>query len=169
MPLKGRTLPAGLPEYRSPFEGYNEVLDRYSEWLLAQRAQGWEVVDTHGPMNRFLAERRRGDPNFVLARDGVHANAEGHWLIAREFLRYLGAPDEIVSSDSPDALQKSCPRGVEVLQLVQQRQRLLKDAWLTQVGHVRPGMSKGKPLPEAEHEAEELESKIRSLTAVPCR
>jgi hypothetical protein len=56
-----------------------------------------------------------------------------------------------------------------VLQLVQQRQRLLKDAWLTQVGHVRPGMSKGKPWPEAEHEAEELESKIRSLTAVPCR
>ena len=59
VPLKGRTLPAGLAEYPSPFEGYNQVLDRYSEWLLAQRAKGWEVVDIHGPMNRFLAERRR--------------------------------------------------------------------------------------------------------------
>jgi lysophospholipase L1-like esterase len=168
LPLKGRTLPVGLPEYRSPYEGYNEVLDRYSEWLISQRAQGWEVVDAHGPMNRFLAERRRSDPNFVLARDGVHANAQGHWLIAREILRYLGAPDEIFSSDSPEALVNSCPGGAEVLKLVQQRQRLLKDAWLTHVGHSRPGMNKGKPLPEAEREAEELESKIRALTDVPC-
>ena len=168
LPLKGRTSPAGLTEYRSPYVGYNEVLDRYAEWLLAQRAQGWEVVDAHGPMNRYLAERRRSDPNFVLARDGVHANAQGHWLIAREILRYLGAPDEIVSSDSPDALVNSCPRGAEVLKLVQQRQRLLKDAWLTHVGHLRPGMNKGKLLPEAERDAEELESKIRALTNVPC-
>ena len=168
VPLKGRTLPAGLSEYRSPFEGYNEVLDRYSEWLINQRAQGWEVVDAHGPMNRFLAERRRRDPNFLLARDGVHANAQGQWLIAREILRYLGAPDAIVSSDSPDAVVNSCPRGAEVLKLVQQRQRLLKDAWLTHVGHVRAGMSKGKPLGEAERDAEELEAKIRALTDVPC-
>jgi lysophospholipase L1-like esterase len=167
-PLQGRTLPAGQTEYRSPFEGYNEVLDRYSAWLLAQRAEGWQVVDSHGPMNRFLAERRRNDPNFVLARDGVHANAQGHWLIAREILRYLGASEEIVSSDSLDALVNSCPRGAEVLKLVQQRQRMSKDAWLTHVGHVRPGMNKGKPLPEAEREAEELESKIRALTDVPC-
>ena len=62
----------------------------------------------------------------------------------------------------------SCPRGAEVLKLVQQRQRLLKDAWLTHVGHVRPGMSKGKPLGEAERDAEELEAKIRALTDVPC-
>ena len=36
-PIKERTLPAGLAEYRQPYAGYNEVLDRYSEWLLAQR------------------------------------------------------------------------------------------------------------------------------------
>ena len=168
LPLKGRALPAGLAEYRSPFVGYNEVLDRYTEWLISQRTQGWEVVDAHGPMNRFLAERRRSDPGFVLARDGVHANALGHWLIAREILRYLGAPEEIVSSDSPDALMNACPRGAEVLKLIQQRQRLLKDAWLTYVGHRRPGMNKGKPLAEAEREAEELEAKIRALTDVPC-
>ncbi|PYK01725.1 MAG: hypothetical protein DME23_03510 [Verrucomicrobia bacterium] len=163
VPLKGRTLPAGLAEYQSPYEGYNEVLDRYSEWLLAQRAQAWEVVDAHGPMNRFLAEHRRTDPNFILARDGVHANDRGHWLIAREILRYLGASDEIVSSDKPDALVDSIPRGAELLKLVQQRQRLLKDAWLAHVGHNRPGMNKGKPLVEAEREAEELDRKIHAL------
>src|SRR5256885_15996660 len=100
-------------------------------------------------MNRFLAEHRRADPNFILAGDGVHANTQGHWLIAREFLRYLGAPDEIVSSDDADAFINSIPRGAEILKLVQQRQRLLKDAWLTDIGHMRPGMNKGKPLPDA--------------------
>jgi lysophospholipase L1-like esterase len=164
VPLQGRTLPAGLAEYRSPYEGYNEVLDRYSEWLIAQRGQGWQVVDAHEPMNRFLAEQRRANPKFLLAGDGVHANTQGHWLIARELLRYLGAPDAIVSADNAEALVKLHPRGTDVLKLVQQRQRLLKDAWLTFVGHVRPGMSKGQPLAVAEREAAEIEVKIKSLT-----
>ena len=57
----------------------------------------------------------------------------------------------------------SIPRGAELLKLVQQRQRLLKDAWLAHVGHNRPGMNKGKPLVEAEREAEELDRKIHAL------
>ena len=114
-------------------------------------------------MSRFVAERRRLDPKFQLAGDGVHVNTQGHWLIAREFLRHLGAPDEIVSADNAEALIKSNPRGAEILKLVQQRQRLLKDAWLTHVGHVRPGMNKGKPLPEAEREAAALTSQIQAI------
>ena len=163
MPLQGRTLPAGLAEYRSPYEGYNEVLDRYSEWLLAQRTQGWEVVDAHGPMNRFLAEYRRADPNFMLARDGVHANAQGHWLMAREILRYFGAPAKIVSSDAADPMVNSHIRGAEILKLVQQRQHLLKDAWLTHVGHKRPDTPKGIALADAQRKAAVLDEEIRKL------
>lgn len=163
IPLKGRTLPAGLPEYKSPYEGYNQVLDRYSEWLLGQRGEGWEVIDAHGPLNRFLAEHRRTDPNFRFAGDGVHLNAQGHWLIAREILRHLGAPADLVSDDTPATLLKSHPRAADVLKLVQQRQRLLKDAWLTSVGHLRPGMKKGRSLPEAQTEAEGIGAKIRDL------
>src|SRR5882724_2592418 len=36
VPIRKATLPAGLAEYRQPYEGYNEVLDRYSEWLIEQ-------------------------------------------------------------------------------------------------------------------------------------
>jgi lysophospholipase L1-like esterase len=156
LPLKGRTLPAGLEEYRSPYEGYNEVLDRYSEWLLQQRANGWEVIDVHGPMNRFLAEKRAKNPTFILAGDGVHANSQGHWLIAREVLRDLGAPSALISPETPVALLQLSPRAPEILKIVRQRQRLLKDAWLTEIGHLRPGMNKGKPLAEAQREAEKL-------------
>ena len=161
LPLKGRTLPAGLAEYRSPYEGYNEVLDRYSEWLMGQK--DWEVIDAHGPMNRFIANQRRTKPDFKLAGDGVHINRQGHWLIAREILRHFGAPAEIVADDTPGTLLRLHPKGAEVLKLVQQRQRLLKDPWLTHVGHLRPGMQAGKPLSEAQAEIEEIGKKIQAL------
>lgn len=166
-PLKGRALPAGRDEYRSPYEGYNEVLDRYAQWLAEQRAQGWTVIDIHAPLNRFLAEKRKEQPQFLLAGDGVHANTQGHWLMAREFLRDLGAPPSLTSSERPDALLALQPKAAEVLKLVQQRQRLLKDAWLTSVGHVRPGMNKGKPLAEAQGEAARIGEQIAQLTRAP--
>ncbi|MCC7376709.1 MAG: hypothetical protein IT581_18765 [Verrucomicrobiales bacterium] len=165
LPLAGHTLPAGRDEYRSPYEGYNDVLDRYSDWLVAQRAQGWKVIDIHGPMNRFLAEKRRSDPKFVLAGDGVHANTQGHWLIAREILRDLGAPNTIVDSDSPAPLLASHPRGTDLLGLVQRRQRLLKDSWLSETRHTRPGMGAGRPLVEAQHTADSLDEEIRRVRA----
>jgi lysophospholipase L1-like esterase len=162
-PIKGHTLPAGLSEYRQPYEGYNQVLDRYSEWLLSERTNGWTVIDAHAPMNRFIAERRREQPNFILAGDGVHANAQGHWLIAREILRYLGAPENITASDNPSELLKLNKNGMEILSLVQKRQRLLKDTWLTETRHLRPGMNKGKPLDEAQKEAAKIELRLQSL------
>ena len=67
-------------------------------------------------------------------------------------------------ADSPDAWLKSNPRGPEKSKRVQQRQRTLKDAWLTHVGHARPGMAKGKPLADAEQAAAEVTVKIRALT-----
>jgi lysophospholipase L1-like esterase/pimeloyl-ACP methyl ester carboxylesterase len=165
VPLKGRTLPAGRDEYRQPYEGYNEVLDRYAEWLLAQRANGWDVVDAHELMNRHLAEHRKQDAGYHLAGDGVHIDATGHWLIARALLVHLGAPAEFASMTNASAMLSTYPRGAELLRLIQQRQRLLKDAWLTAVGHQRPGMDKGVPLADAENQALELDGKIRALAA----
>ncbi len=166
VPLKGHTLPAGRAEYRQPYEGYNDVLDRYSAWLLERRADGWDVVDAHGPMNRFLSERRAIDPNFRLAGDGVHINPTGHWLIAREVLIHLGAPASLRDREDPAMVIEQHPRGARVRSLVQQRQRLLKDPWLTAVGHLRPGMNKGLPLADARKQAAELGTKLRSLSSV---
>jgi pimeloyl-ACP methyl ester carboxylesterase len=55
------------------------------------------------------------------------------------------------------------PQGAEFLKLVQQRQQLLKDAWLTDIGHQRPGMNKGLPLSEAQQKAAALEEKMHAL------
>jgi lysophospholipase L1-like esterase len=163
MPIKDRTLPSGLAEYRSPYAGYNEVLDRYSEWLLAQRTNGWAVVDAHGPMNRHLAAHRQQDPGYRLADDGVHINATGHWIVAQQILRHLGAPAEVAAMPDAKAMLAISAGGAELLELIQQRQRVLKDAWLTEVGHQRPGMNKGLPLAEAQQQAAGLEKRIRAL------
>ncbi|MCC6822191.1 MAG: hypothetical protein IT579_15780, partial [Verrucomicrobia subdivision 3 bacterium] len=55
--------------------------------------------------------------------------------------------------------------GQALLKLIQQRQRMMKDAWLTDVGHQRPGMNQGLPLAEATTQATALEKEIRQLAA----
>ncbi len=162
VPIREKTLPAGLPEYRQPFEGYNTVLDRYSEWLLAQRQASWEVVDLHAPMNKFLADQRAKDSAFRLANDGVHMNATGHWLAAKAILTHWGATD-LANVDDATAMLAGRPNGDKVLALVQQRQRLLKDAWLRETRHLRPGMKEGLPLEEAKAKAAELDRQISEL------
>lgn len=163
LPIKDRTLPAGRAEYTQPYEGYNAVLDKYSEWLLAQRAQGWEVVDIHGPINEFLAVKRKSDPAYTLSGDGVHPNDIGHWLMARPLLVYLGGPAEIATWEDSREMVARYPKWGDLLKLVQQRQRMLKDAWLTDIGHQRPGMNKGIPLVEAQQKAAALETKMSDL------
>jgi lysophospholipase L1-like esterase len=166
VPIKAKTLPAGLAEYRQPYEGYDDVLHRYSEWLLAQRASGWDVVDVHGPMQRFLAQERARDPGFRLANDGVHVNATGHWIIAREVLLHWGLPaPELAGTTSCEQVLSTRPHGLDVLNLVAQKQRLLKDAWLTATGHKRPGMKQGIPLEQADQRAGALDADIRKVIA----
>lgn len=218
---------------------YNGVLDRYSEWLVSQRASGWTVIDIHGPMNAHLAARRKQNPKFVLAGDGVHAGTTGHWLMtqalidamfgwphtqplaevdgeflgtdeqmivpmpvdptwdadsleltsAREYFATFNLRSSIAKSPRYDVLQKGEPIGyvaahelrtgqsnltqltsfaptqqaAELLKLIQRRQRLQGDAWLNDVGHLRPGMSKGKLVAEANAEAAELNQQIAKL------
>jgi lysophospholipase L1-like esterase len=256
LPIQKSTLPAGRTDYPSgsPYVGYDEVLGRYSRWLLDKRRLGWDVADVHGPMARHLLKRRRTSPDYRLAGDGVHTNAYGHWLIAEAVLRAwntaaeadwmglrlhhpetlpssTGNPDvppqdirftwhahrlppvdpawdprviadervmahwyrltvSVVGAPAPryrltvndiDAgvvTREQLAHGVDIapavlrkgedtqlLPLIRERQRLLTDAWLTAVGHQRPGMAHGLPLEEAQRQADALEAKITPLVA----
>lgn len=164
LPIQARTLPAGLAEYRSPYSGYNEVLDRYSAWLVSQRTAGWQVVDIHTAMNEHLQDERTRNPAYRLADDGVHINGTGHWIIAAELGRALGL-DRFARARSLKDLLATHPRGAEVLSAVEKRQRLQKDCWLGAVGHLRPGMAKGKPPAEVEPLAAKLERDIQALAS----
>jgi len=156
--------PPTFDEVKGGHTGYNDTLDRYSDWLLARCVSGWGVVDLHGPMSRYLAEHRRRDPNFFLARDGVHCDDIGHWIFAKQILLHLGAKDVADAGDAR-AMLAGHPHGAEILKVVQEKQRMMKDAWLTDTGHKRPGMKRGLPLPEAQAKAAELDQRIHKLAA----
>ena len=157
LPIKARTLPAGLDAYPGPFEGYNAVLDAYSEWLLAKaKSDHWVVLDLHGPMNAALAAARQSDPAFTFSKDGIHPGDAGHLLMAHPLLTAWDLP--VTADGAPDH-----PNGPAILALIKQKQALLRDAWLTQTGHQRPGVKPGLPLAEAQAKAAELDTEARRL------
>lgn len=159
-PIRNRTLPAGLDHYKQPYKGYDDVLFLYGEWLLAQQVEGWLVIDIHGPMKRVLNRSRETNPDFILAGDGVHANAQGHWIMAREVLKALEVSIPGLQNDTPDEWVGSDPALARIRQLVARKQSILKDAWLNHVGHLRPGMRAGVSIYEAAEQARELDVEI---------
>lgn len=141
-------------------DGYNQTLDAYARWLLAQRdSLRWEVADVHFPMNQFLLDKRKTEPSFKLANDGVHPGESGHWLMAKAVLSYLGEP----VSEAPDVMSTLAihPKAEDILSLVSQRQALMKDAWLTATGHKRPEMATGMPMPAARQVYDQIERQLR--------
>ena len=162
-PLAARNKPGadGQPPAKT-LGGYNEVLDRYAAWLLEQRAKGWRVIDLHGPMNAFIETQRKTNPDFVFAGDGVHANDAGHALIAGQLLAGL-APAELEAWHKIQGAEFfQTPKGKAFTGAIRQRGRILADAWLNDIGHLRPGMAKGLPPDEAQAKAAELEKQIRA-------
>ena len=149
LPIAKNLLPAGLDAYIRPFAGYDDVLATYSAWLVSQRVQGWTVLDLHTAMKQAIAGHRKTTPDFTFARDGVHCDDAGNRVIAKVVADYLGLT---LGDENP-----------AILKQVEQKQRRLKDSWLTTTGHKRPGMGKGLPLPEAEKQAAELDQAARAL------
>ena len=127
---------------------YNEVLHKYSEWLVKQKDDDWIIIDLHGPMSHELLERRKSNPDFTFQPDAVHPNPEGHRFIAEKLIAWFGGalPDK---SDT------------QIKKLVTQRLKLRRDAYLAGAGHKRPGISAGLPIAQAEQEAEKITKHIQ--------
>lgn len=152
LPLRkaGKLLPAGQDKYAwfSIYENYDqEVLQRYAEWIMQQGDRVEMLIDLHTPVNAYVASRRQQDPDFSMSPDGVHVNQEGHRIMAEAILAAWGVKSD--PQPHPD-----------LLKLVAQRQLILHRAWLSEVGHKRPGVQAGLPLPEAQASAAEMEQQI---------
>jgi lysophospholipase L1-like esterase len=143
---------------------HDKNLARYTEWLLSKRADGWDVVDIHTPMRRALDEGRTKDPAFKFAADGVHPGREGHWLMAREILTQSFDAKLGGAASAEDFFPK---HGSEIRKLVKERMELIFNAWMTQIGHKRPGVpggpgaTPGLPIAEAKAQAAALSKQIR--------
>jgi lysophospholipase L1-like esterase len=78
--------------YKYPAVDYDQTLERYSEWLVGLRAEGFIVADVHTATNEHLVHRREHEVSFTLADDGVHPNPTGHWIMAQTLLLAWHAP-----------------------------------------------------------------------------
>ena len=161
LPIKPRLATAEKADGNHPYEKYDQVLDHYSQWLLERRKDGWKVVDLHFPMRDALAEARKKNPTFKYAGDGVHPNLDGQVTMGRALLRGL---DPNFKLDDPvhGAFADSKSKRAELFKLIDQRNRILRDAWLTHTGHKRP-MTAGLPLDQAQAKAAPINEAIRML------
>ena len=136
--------------YFNIYERYDDVLTEYAEWIQAEPKLADMVIDLHGPMLKATLEKRKDDPAFTFSPDGIHPNAEGHRLMANLILSAWDQPEVDAESDA-------------VFPLVHRRSVLLHDAWLSAVGHQRPGVKSGLSVADAEEKARVIEGEISKL------
>lgn len=151
-PLKGtdKLLPAGRDKYAyfAIYEDYDNVMTRYAEWIMAQKDRVELVIDAHTALLDFATEKRKIDPKYALAGDGVHFNDDGHKILADVVLKSWG-----ITSIKPASPEQE--------KLAAQRGSILHDAWLTHIGHKRPGTPAGLPLEEAQVKAKQIEQQMQ--------
>jgi len=136
---------------------YDAVLDAYATWLVSRRADGWLVIDVHGPMKSILAAARAENPKAVFSPDTVHPNAAGHWAISRAVLQGFG-DETAAAAKTPAAVATFLPE-------VTRRLHLLRDAYVAAAGPLPPGLPPGLPIAEAEAQARAITESIRSRRA----
>jgi lysophospholipase L1-like esterase/pimeloyl-ACP methyl ester carboxylesterase len=143
---KGALRSAGSKQfaYFGIYEHYDrDVISRFAKWVMEQKDRVEMVVDLHTPITNHLAEQRKANPQYTLSPDGVHPNPLGHRILGDTVLLSWGMP----AVTEPDP---------KLLRLIQQKTAVLHDAYLSDIGHNRPGVKKGLPVKEAEHKAAEL-------------
>ncbi len=156
LPLKkkGKLLPLGAKEYswKTIYENYDDVIRQFADWIKQQSSRVEMVIDLHGPITQYNADKRKTNPDFTMSGDGVHVNHEGHQVFAEAILKAWGV----------DCDRKPNP---EVINLIVQRQNLMKLAWLSEVGHLRPGVKAGLPMDQAKQQAALIDQQIAKKVA----
>lgn len=141
---------------------YQQTLSAYAVWETTSPPPSVaRVVDLHTSMLKELTARRRDDPHFTFAGDGVHPDDLGHMVFARAILSGLAVQPREPSAELALAAARSDPR----FALVDERRRLRSDAWLAHVGytresHVAPHTG---DLARDEQRAADLRSRVRVL------
>lgn len=159
LPIRDRLLPAGLEEYRQPYQGYDDVLEAYSEWLLSKKNDGWIVLDTHAAMKQAVLRQRQNNPQFTFAGDGVHPDAAGQAVIAGPLAKAWG-----LSLDEKGL--PTHPQSQAIFDAIGKKQNTLKLAWLSATRHTRPGIGPGLPIDQAQAQAKELDRQSRELVTL---
>jgi lysophospholipase L1-like esterase len=157
VPIASKVVPASAKEfgYKAQYEKYDsEVLRKYSDWLLTLQTPERKVIDIHAALTNYVKERRKEQPTFTIATDGVHPNAEGHREAARTILKAY-YPDEAAQVDAFLVSVETTRK--EWFAQVKARANLLATSWRDETRGKKPKIS----VEEAMQKAAELEQHIR--------
>ncbi len=145
--------------YPGPYEGYNDVLADYAEWLLSLDIEGVRVFDLNAPMLDYTKKKRVDDPDFALSGDGVHPALAGHALMAQQALRGLAVPiPDLDPLDYAAALEND-----GLYKRVHDRRAMRSMAWLMDIGFIKPGDYEGLPVDQAEEKAKAEKEQILQM------
>ncbi|MGI9427162.1 MAG: glycoside hydrolase family 2 TIM barrel-domain containing protein [Bythopirellula sp.] len=152
MQKQGKLLSADAKKFswNAAYKDYNQVMHHYADWILEQADRVEQVVDLYHAMDGAVTIQRKQDAEFSISTDGVHWNDTGHRFAADTLLRAW-------------QVEPVTQRDDQFLQRVHQRQQLLHLAWLSHVGHKRPGVEAGLPLAQARARASILERQLSRL------
>ncbi|MEC7564611.1 MAG: SGNH/GDSL hydrolase family protein, partial [Planctomycetota bacterium] len=131
------------------YDKYDEVILRYAQYTRESFPGVARNVDVYCAIQAALVSRRKTEPNYTMSPDGVHINAAGHLIMAQAIATALE-----IKWHTTDA---------ELFAITERRTAGLHSAWLSEVGHLRPGTGRGKAIAEATQDALILEKEIRQL------
>jgi lysophospholipase L1-like esterase len=139
------------------YENYDNVMSQYADYIRTHLKGVDRTADVFQDITDTLTDRRKSDPSYTMSTDGVHINVAGHLVMAECVTKACGN-----TWSTPDKI---------LFEMAEKNTRVLHAAWLSKVGHLRPGMTKGKPVVEAENLAKkndvEIAKRIRLLTPRP--
>ena len=141
---------------------YTNVIDIYSNWLVSNMyTKDWNVLDIHTPLIVKTGMNRLNNPYYKFTNDGIHPTKKSHWLMANQILISLDELERLqnTSKDCFDTFSN----GIRVLDLIERKQVIQKDAWLTETGHKRPNMKVGLPMSKANTEIKVFDAEIEVL------
>lgn len=136
-------------------QDYDIVLDAFAGWLTTKELEGWEVIDIRPRLRTLVARERIANPRFRYSQDNVHPDDRGHELLGDVVLEGLWTKLRLPESPQPGSAAR--------LKILGEAQKQLKLAWLSEIGHARPGIPKGLPLTEAQKKALLLRQDAQAL------
>ena len=160
LPIQDKLVTVSAPDfsYRAPFEGYDTVLETYATWLMSLDSDSITVIDVHKAVNQFVAKKRRSDPNYTLAKDGIHPSKLGHLVIAKTVLKTYGIQ---VSENLEDELQDL--KANALYEAIATKRKFDSEAWLPYIGYIRGDTVQHNTIEHALEESNRLQENIQLL------
>ncbi len=144
--------------YKIPYSNYNDVLRTYGKWILVSNLSAIGKIDLNTPMLEYNRARRIDDPDFHLAKDGVHPGDLGHLLMAKTILAEAG-----IHLDNDLASVLEAATADPLFAAIEKRRKIRSKGWLDYIGYDRGKVVKTDSIEEIEVEVAKLQASIDQL------